>query len=218
MKRAILPQPIESNWFCSDCANPLNEIPCEDPFSICLACKNDHRFFVLPKNGAFRMNQLKELKHKLFGLKIPEQIKQSTETVASFWLSEPKFRESLNPQLAEMLRAVLDKIRHKRKVSKRIEFSWCPACGLKLSEFKYSDIWLHGLKCSREHTFYLRINSLYREADLIFEAEFDDSTLQNLIKSWTRSYFSELISGRKSLRCHPSIRGLLKEFQKTDYF
>jgi hypothetical protein len=215
MNKAKLPQPIESNWFCPDCANPLGEIPCEDPFTICVACKFDHRLFVTPKGIPSTMQQFKARGRAFLKLKMPKLGDESIESVASFWLSEPQFRESLNPQLAEVLRAILDKIRHRRKVPKRVEFNWCPTCGLKLSEFKQSDIWLHGLKCAREHTFYLRINSLYKGADLIFDAEFDDSILQGLIKSWSRSYFSQFISGKKGLYIHSSIRRILKEFQKN---
>ena len=217
MNKATLTQPIGSNWFCLDCANPLGEIPCEDPLAICVACKSDHRFFVMPKGIPFTMDQQKQQERELRNLKIPALNEESIESIAAFWLSEIKLREYLNPTLAEMLRAILDKIRHKRKVLKRIELNWCPGCGSKLSEFQV-DGWLRGLKCENGHSFHFRGERLSIGREPVFNLEFEDSVLKDGIKKWTKPNLSWLIPGPKGIYIHPSIRQIFKDFQKSADF
>jgi hypothetical protein len=217
MNKATLPQPVGSNWFCLDCANSLSEIPCEDPFAVCLACKFDHRFFVMPKGTPFTMEQDKQRERELRSLKIPALVDESVEFIASFWLSQSQYREYLNPGLAEMLRAILDKVRHKRRVLKRIELNWCPGCGSKLSEFQV-DGWLRGLKCVHEHNFHFRGDRLSIGREPLFNLEFDDFVLKDGIKKWAKPNLSWLIPGPKGIYIHPSIRQLFKDFQKSVNF
>lgn len=187
MKKAEMPQPIESHCYCPDCGDVLAEISCEDPLTICLSCKSDHRFFIMPKTIPFTLDQTKTYGIKLSAIKIPASSNNSIESVASFWLLQTEHRDLLNSQLAEMLRTILDRTRHNRKIRKPLHFRWCPICKSKLSEFKQMDVWVQGLKCSHEHTFYLRGGLLTGSGvELVLTAELTDSILNNLIKGWLK--------------------------------
>ena len=188
MKKAEMPQSIEPHCYCPDCGDVLVEISCEDPLTICLSCKSDHRFFIMPKAIPVTLDQYKDIGLKLSAINVPSS-NNSIESVASFWLLQTEHRDLLNSQLAEMLRAILDRTRHNRKIREPLRFRWCPVCKSELLEFKQMDVWVQGLKCSNEHTFYLRggrLGGSISDAELVLTAELTDSILRNLIRGWLK--------------------------------
>jgi hypothetical protein len=212
MKKAEMPQAIESCCYCPDCGEVLAEISCEDPLTLCLSCKSDHRFFIIPKTIPFTLDQTKSYGKKLSAIKIPASSNNAIESVAAFWLSQTEYRDYLNIQLAEMLRAILDRIRHKRRIQEPLLFRWCPVCKSGLSEFKQMDAWMQGLKCSHEHTFYLRggwLRGSISGVELVLTAEVTDSILNNFIKGWLKpnQYLDPLLPS--------SIREVFEKFSKT---
>jgi hypothetical protein len=210
MKKAEMPQPVESHCYCPDCGDVLAEISCEDPLTLCLACKSDHRFFIMPKAIQVTLDQYKDIGIELSAIKVPASSCNSIDSVASFWLLQTEHRDLLNSQLAEMLRAILDRTHHNRKIREPLHFRWCPICKSKLSEFEQMDVWVQGLKCSHEHTFYLRCGWLAGSGiELVLTAELTDSILNNLIKGWLKPspYLDPLLP--------LSIRQVFEKFSKS---
>jgi hypothetical protein len=189
MRKAEPPQPLKPRCYCPDCGDSLAEISCEDPLTLCLACKSDHRFFIMPKAIQVTLDQFKAIGIQLSAIKVPASNCNSIDSVASFWLLQTEHRDLLDSQLAEMLRAILDRTRHNRTIQKPLHFHWCPVCKSKLLEFKQMDVWMRGLKCSQEHTFYLRggwLSGSVSGVELVLTAEVTDSILNNFIKGWLK--------------------------------
>ncbi len=107
-----------SSLHCPACGQPLHVAPCADPRAICLACTQDHRYFVQPEGPLVQESATAAAAEfsELNGKPLAE--------VASFWLSDPRARSILNEQLAELLRTILDG----RTAEAEHDPSYCPIC------------------------------------------------------------------------------------------
>ena len=130
-----------SSLHCPACGQPLHVAPCADPRAICLACTQDHRYFVQPEGPLVQESATAAAAEfsELNGKPLAE--------VASFWLSDPRARSILNEQLAELLRTILDG----RTAEAEHDPSYCPICRRPLSDDKPPDDWVWALRCSRGH-------------------------------------------------------------------
>ncbi len=108
---------------------------------------------------------------------------QTDDFVARFWLTDPTARSALNPQLAELLRIILDG----RRLPSDVQMLFCPACGGALSEYEQWDCWVIGLRCPAGPTWDARGHSLSEAVaggNVAFDAEPSDSAVASVIQWW----------------------------------
>jgi hypothetical protein len=159
-------------------------------------CDGGHRFFIPPEppNAADSATAGSR--------RFPEVSGLSTEAIASFWLSDPKARSVLNEQLAQLLRAILEK----RNVLDEPSFSFCPICGASIADYDQPDIWVQGLRCPSGHSWALRSDCLFSVIGgrrLELQAEHSDAAIGNLIDAWLKS------DRHMATNLHESIRRVL---------
>ena len=174
-----LPMQLQTTIFCPSCGQALNRGKCADPWSICLSCDNDHRFFVTPEEP------LSVDSGTAASLQLPHLKDLPANAIASFWLSEPPVRLKLNSQLAEILRRITDG----RRVPDEPRYSFCPLCGRGLSDYSTSDIWLQWFRCSVGHAWGLRgseFGSQIGDDWFKLNAEFSDDATGKLIAEWLK--------------------------------
>lgn len=72
------------------------------------------------------------------------------------WLSNKKYRQYLTNQFCEFLRATYE--HEKGEILNTVvhDSNFCPICSLELNKFDVDDMWIVGLKCNNNHTWYSR--------------------------------------------------------------
>lgn len=179
MNRPQLPLKLQTNCFCPSCGHPFGGGKCADPWSICLVCESEHRFFVMPEGPLAYESSAASSLH------LPQLRDLPVDAIASYWLSEPMVRLKLNLQLAQILRGILDG----RRLSNEPRYSFCPLCGGGLSDYQTGDMWLHWFRCSVGHAWGLRGGELRSQIDgawFKLHAEFSDETTKALITDWLK--------------------------------
>jgi hypothetical protein len=179
MHPAQLPEQLRTECYCPSCGDHLVLGKCADPWAVCLASEDGHRFFILPE-PPFAPDSAAAA-----SLSFPEINGRSPEATAHFWLSEPAARSILNRQLAEILRAILEA----RHVLDEPRFSFCPVCGGALTNYEQPDIWVKGLRCMRGHSWALRGGRLFSMIGgerIELRAEDPDAVVTQLITTWLK--------------------------------
>jgi hypothetical protein len=202
MRAARLPEQLRAECFCPTCHDRLAVAESADPWAICLACKAGHRFFIMPESP------LSVDSGRAASLCLPELNGRSPEAITSFWLSEPAARSVLNVQLAQILRAVVER----RRVPHQPLFSFCPICGGELSKYEQRDIWVQGLRCPAGHSWGLRggqLGTLIAGTLVGLQAEFSDTILCQLILAWLKG---DALLDRQM---HESVRHVLADHIKN---
>ena len=196
---AQVPEKLSTKCYCPSCGECLVMLKCADPLAVCLACERGHRFFILPEPPNATETATAA------ALRVPEDSGLSPEAVANFWLSDSGARSVLNEQLAELLRAILEP----RSLHQDLCFSFCPICGMSLTDYDQPDIWVRGLRCYTGHTWALRANSLYTLIDdtrIELRSDLSDAVIGMLITGW--------LQGNPDLdtNLHASVRRVLASF------
>jgi hypothetical protein len=180
VRPAQLPEEFSKRCFCPSCGEALVSNKCADPWAICLACKHGHRFFIPP-------DPVKALDSSMAAsLEFNEIRNLPPGDVAVFWLSDPAARSKLNPQLAGLLRTIIEA----RGIQEETRFSFCPICGDALEDYDLEDIWVRGLRCPRHHHWAERGGCLYWSIGgrmLRLDAEYSDDAASQLIGWWLRA-------------------------------
>jgi hypothetical protein len=199
MRAAQLPEKLRTECYCPSCCDQLLPGECADPWAICLACKKEHRFFIMPESplavnsGTAASRAFAELAGR------------SHDAVARFWLSDPAARSVLNEQLALILRAIAEG----RRVISEPLFSFCSICGGELSEYESDDIYVQGLRCPTGHNWSLRggyFRTAIASALVGLQAEYSDAAVCQLVSTWLKG------SPGLDQQVHASIRHVLADF------
>ena len=188
--------------YCHACGEILGGSKCADPFARCLACVNHHRFYILPQSPTMASSATAAT------LTIPGHLNYDARTMAEFWLSDAHSRSVLNPQLAEILRMILENT----KVEEELPVAFCPTCGKKLSQYEQSDAWVIGYRCSSNHRWASRGSRLHSEENrLLCTIEHDPpySTLTFLVDSWLGD------NPALKTQLHKSVRHVLETFKQA---
>lgn len=196
MRPAQVPEELLGKAYCPSCGQDLGKTECPDPFASCLACASDHRFYFMPDPPAALETA------SASSLVFAELEGRDPEEVALFWLSEPAARRALNPQLAELLRALLET----RHVPSERPHSYCPLCAGLLSKYEQPDIWVRGLQCPRGHSWASRGNRLAGiagQGHIDLHSESSDAVVTQLASYWIRS------DSRLCPQLHESVRHAL---------
>ena len=180
MRAANIPKVLRSGCFCPSCSEQLTAGRSEDPYAICLACDNGHRFFIMPEPPLAPETATAK------NAKFPELGNRTPAGIASFWLSDPRARSILNEQLAQLLRAILES----RSVIEEPKFSYCPICRESLLPYEQRDIWVQGLRCGNNHSWACRGWRLFSAArnGIKLQAENSDVVIGLLINSWLKRH------------------------------
>lgn len=170
-----------------------------DPFAICLKCINGHRFFVTPAGPLYDPKSAKPA-----SAQFPELEGKSPEQVAIFWLSDPVARSILNPQLAELLRTILEA----RSIDVSFRFMYCPICASKVSGNVGNDAWVDEVHCADGHRWGERSGDLSHNLEgtwFRMHAERTDDVVRTLVSGW--------LTDRRVLKpyLHRSVRHVLEE-------
>lgn len=199
MRAAQVPEQLRTECYCPSCRDHLVAWESADPWAVCLRCKKDHRFFIMPEcplavNSATAASRA-----------FAELAGCSHDAVARFWLSDPAARSLLNEQLALILRAIAEG----RQAIGEPLFSFCPICGGGLSEYEPGDCYVQGLRCPTGHNWSLRGGRFCTRiaATLVgLQAEYSGAVLCQLVSGW--------LKGKPLLdeQLHTSIRHVLTDF------
>ncbi len=179
MRPANMPEPLRAKGHCPSCGDLLSPGRTADPWAVCLVCKQDHRFFILPEAP------LAVDSARAANAGFPEIEGLATQALASFWLSDPRARSILNGQLAQLIRVILES----RSVLAEPRLSFCAACGESLRHWEQSDIYVQGLDCANGHRWTLCGGLLASKVEgecLILQAEYTDTTVSTLLVSWLK--------------------------------
>ena len=141
MRAATIPEQMGAIDCCPACSTKLSRASSPDPFAICLVCPNRHRFFVMPEPA----NAVQTA--KAVSAHFPNLEDQTSEQVATFWLSDPAARGILNEQLATLLRVILEGYAREDA----LPFLFCPMCCGELAYYDDGDIWVRACRCPRGH-------------------------------------------------------------------
>jgi hypothetical protein len=196
MHPANIPEQLRARCHCPCCGDLLSSGPTADPWAICLACRRDHRFFIMPETP-HAVDTAKASEAELTEIR-----NLSLSAIASFWLSEPGPRSILNQQLAQLLRVTLES----RSVLDEPRLTFCAICGDVLGDWDQPDIYVQGLRCSNGHCWTSRggrLTSLVDGMCLTLQAEYADATVSKLIASWLKG------SPYLDTNLHESIRRVL---------
>ena len=180
MRAANITEQLRAELHCPSCGNDLVSQRSADPWAICLVCRCDHRFFIMPPGplAAFTATAV--------GITLPEIGGLSTSAIASFWLSDPRARWVLNEQLALLLRAIIES----RRILDEPPFSFCPICGAALEEYERPlDLYMKGLRCHSDHRWALRGGRLFSAMETVkleLQAEYSDAVVRQLIAAWLK--------------------------------
>jgi hypothetical protein len=196
MHSANIPEQLRARCYCPGCGDLLSPGLTADPCAICLVCKRDHRFFIMPETPlAVDTARAAEASFsEIRDLSLP--------AIASFWLSNPDARSILNQQLAQLLRVTLES----RRVLEEPRQSYCAICGGGLGDWDQPDIYVQGLCCSNGHLWTSRggrLTSLIEGKCLTLQAEYSDTTVSLLIATWLKG------SLYLDTNLHESIRRVL---------
>jgi len=180
MHPANIPEQLRAGCHCPCCGELLSPGLTADPWAICLVCKRDHRFFIMPETP------LAIDTAKASEATFPEIRNLSLQAIASFWLYVPGARSILNQQLAQLLRVTLEP----RSVLDEPRLTFCVLCGHGLGDCDdQPDIYVQALSCSNGHRWTLRggrMTSLVEGKCLTLQAEYADNTITLLIAVWLK--------------------------------
>ena len=196
MRLPRLPLQLQTHCFCPSCGHLLSRGECADPWSICLVCDSDHRFFVMPESPLASDSRTASSLH------LPQLADLPANAIASFWLSEQMVRSKLNSQLAKVLRGIVDG----RRLPYEPSYSHCPLCGKGLSEYQTTDIWHSTFRCSVGHAWGLRggeFRTKIGDGWFMMHGEFSDDVTRKLIAAWLKG------DPNLDTNLHESVRGVL---------
>ena len=203
MECAVLPQPLQANAWCPECAQALSKAPSADPFAICLSCSSRHRLFILPEPSVFQITAQAE------SLDFPELENKDIIDVGIFWLSEPKARAYLSEQLGQLLRYIIEAVRDGHRLGGNHTFNWCPICKHPLAKFDQPDIWIQGLRCEHGHEYSERSSRLkgrIGEEFVDIQAEFSQRDVESLVKAWLKD------EPMLKTQLHSSVKRVFEEY------
>jgi hypothetical protein len=149
-------------------------------------------------------------------LNLPNLKNESMLGIATFWLGDAQTRVYLNEQISELLRYIVEDVRDGYKPNGSHEFNFCPVCREKLDDYEQPDIWIRGLKCKNEHEFGERGARLRGRADganIDVCAEFEESTVKQLIEAWLKNDDQNMRWLRPQL--HDSVMGVFKSYMAS---
>lgn len=197
MLRPPLPPELRDERWCPACARPLDESTSLDPWALCLACSAGHRFFVDPLHVEESAHAAAAVFGDLVGL--------DHDAVARFWLGDPRARPLLHPQLAEILRAIVEK----RTAPTQLRAVHCLVCKAVMTEAPVTPRKSQGLRCANGHEWLLMSGALsnvtgIREA-IIFSPECCRRALTSSTKGWLQGH------PRLDPHLHESVRAVLRE-------
>ena len=196
MNRPELPPELQRVCWCPACARELSTAPSIDPWVLCLACPARHRFFVELEVGGRASASAADAA-------FPELARAEHDEVALFWLSDPRARAILNMQVAQILRAVLEK----RAPEQTTDARYCPICATALNEGAVSVKPHVGLLCSTKHEWLRFLRSLSNVTGVkqafVLHAELSRQGIVNLVHAW--------LDDEGDLRSNlpPSVRAVL---------
>ncbi|MHB0914769.1 MAG: hypothetical protein ACYC5A_04910 [Thermoleophilia bacterium] len=191
---------------CPTCAAELSPYHLDDSYAEGFVCKSGHRFFAIShevlSSGSARATSMPAHEGKTNDLEVIRK-----------WLTEPKFRATLNSQLATVLRRIYEISKYDRHIESEAEpFKSCPICGDLLSKFDQDDCWVQGKRCANHHKFYERGGNLHfsvAEQRHNLSTEMSDISLYSLVDAW--------LGKNRLLReqVHPDVREVMKRFRSN---
>lgn len=205
VERVVLPEELQRECWCPTCARALLVAPTVDPWALCLACLSGHRFFV-------EVVVDRRASETASGATFPELDDAELDAVALFWLSDPRARAILNSQLAQLLRAILEK----RPPETTADATHCPLCASTLELSGLSSGLSTVLVCASKHEWLFAVRALsnsrgIKEAFLL-QPEYSRQAIVNLVHDWLKE--EPLFAGH----VHESVRRVLlaSEFARED--